>query len=83
MVQKSYPVLFLPPFRHEDNIPLIASMDFVGLLTQMVSLLLEHLLEMESTFFGKKVKTEMVKQRLRDGRTSGGFQGDNNALPCL
>ena len=39
--------------RQCDNIPLVSSMDFVSLVTQIDSLLLRHLLEMESAFFGR------------------------------
>ena len=37
--------------RKVDNIPLIGSMAFVAQLTQTVTLLLQHLLQMESSFF--------------------------------
>ncbi len=41
-------------------------MDFVPLVTQIDSLLLRHLLEMESAFFGRgKVAAEMAQQKLR------------------
>ena len=36
---------------HLENIPLVGSMAFVGQLTQTVTLLLQHLLHMESLFF--------------------------------
>ena len=38
--------------RNPDNIPLVSSMSFLQLITQMDSLLLNHLLQMESMFFG-------------------------------
>merc|ERR1719376_182022 len=37
--------------RRVDNIPLVGSMAFVAQLTQTVTLLLQHLLQMESSFF--------------------------------
>ena len=38
------------------NIPLVASMEFVRQVTQLNTLMLQHLLEMESTFFNAKVR---------------------------
>lgn len=52
--------------RLPDNIPLVSSMDFVQMITQMDSLLLQQLLDMESSFFARKVKTEASQQKLRD-----------------
>ena len=40
-----------------ENIPLVGSMAFVSQLTQTCSLLLSHLLQMESSFFTSNVKT--------------------------
>eukprot|EP00095_Tigriopus_kingsejongensis_P009861 snap_masked-scaffold853_size88743-processed-gene-0.4 protein:Tk09861 transcript:snap_masked-scaffold853_size88743-processed-gene-0.4-mRNA-1 annotation:"neurobeachin-like protein 1 isoform x3" len=51
--------------RLPDNIPLVSSMDLVRLLSQMDGHLLQQLLEMESSFFGRKVKTEVSQQKLR------------------
>lgn len=42
--------------RNPQYIPLVASLDFVRQTTQLSTLLLQHLLEMESTFFRPKVK---------------------------
>ena len=49
--------------RCPDNIPLVSSMDFVQQLTQTDSLLLKHLLEMESSFFARKAKAEVTQLR--------------------
>ena len=49
--------------RLPDNIPLVASMDFIRLVTQIDNLLLRHLLEMESSFFARKAKTEVSTLR--------------------
>ncbi len=56
--------------RRENNIPLVASMDLVQLVTQIDSLLLERLLEVESTFFKAPSKTQAkaadkAKKKLR------------------
>ena len=47
------------------NIPLVASMDFVTHITQLNTLLLQHLLNMESAFFSSKVShTDIVAIKL-------------------
>ncbi len=46
-----------------ENIPLVASMDFVQQVTQTDTLLLQHLLEMASSFFGKRAKAEVSQLR--------------------
>ena len=51
--------------RNAENIPLVSSMDFVMLTTQINGLFLQHLLEMESSFFAHKVKVEMTLQKLK------------------
>ena len=55
--------------RNPENIPLVSSMSFLQLITQMDSLLLQHLLEMESMFFvGGRSKAKNVQaqtQKLR------------------
>lgn len=43
-----------------ENIPLVGSMAFVSQLTQTCSLLLSHLLQMESSFFTSNIKTSSV-----------------------
>lgn len=55
--------------RNTEHIPLVSSMDFVKNITQMVTLFLQHLLEMEATFFvpkGKRKTKEQSTQKLRD-----------------
>ncbi len=42
--------------RNTENIPLVASMDFVKTLTHIASILLQNLLHLESTFFTRKAK---------------------------
>ena len=48
------------------NIPLVASMEFVTQITQLNSILLQKLLEMESTFFSNKVHSAVSNQNLRN-----------------
>ena len=50
---------------HTHNIPLIASIDLVKQVTQLNTLLLQHLLEMESAFYSSKIKGEAKGQNLR------------------
>jgi hypothetical protein len=54
--------------RKVEHVPLVASMDFVRTITQMAYLLLQHLLDMESTFFMRKSKkkAEVSTRNLRD-----------------
>ena len=47
------------------NIPLVSSMEFVTQLTQLNSILLRQLLEMESTFFSNKVHSAVSNNNLR------------------
>ena len=47
------------------NIPLVASMQFVTQITQLNTVLLQKLLEMESTFFSNKVHSAVSTQNLR------------------
>ena len=47
------------------NIPLVASMEFVTQLTQLNSILLQQLLEMESNFFSNKVHNAVSNNNLR------------------
>jgi hypothetical protein len=47
------------------NIPLVASIDVVKHVTQLNTLLLQHLLEMESAFYSTKIKGEAKGQNLR------------------
>ena len=53
--------------RQVDHIPLASSMNFVRTITQMATLLLQNLLEMESTFFMRKSKkkAEEIQRSLR------------------
>ena len=54
--------------RNVEFIPLVDSMHFVRTITQMSTLLLNHLLELESTFFMRKSKkkAEDATKNLRD-----------------
>ena len=54
--------------REVDNIPLAASMNFVRTITQMATLLLQNLLEIESMFFMRrsKKKAEEKTKSLRE-----------------
>ena len=58
----------IPIFRNVEHIPLVDSMHFVRTVTQMSSLLLNHLLELESTFFMRKSKkkAEEATKSLRE-----------------
>ena len=47
------------------NIPLVASMDFVTHITQLNNILLQQLMEMESTFFSNKVHSAVSNNNLR------------------
>ena len=47
------------------NIPLVASMNFVTLITQLNTNLLQQLLEMESSFFSNRVHQAVSTQNLR------------------
>ena len=47
------------------NIPMVASMDFVSHITQLNNLLLQQLMEMESTFFSNKVHSAVSTNNLR------------------
>ena len=47
------------------NIPLVASMDFVAHITQLNNILLQQLMEMESTFFSNKVHSAVSNNNLR------------------
>lgn len=51
--------------RNNHNIPLVFSMDFVKHITQTNSLLMQQLLEMESSFYTHKVRHEVSNQKLR------------------
>ena len=54
--------------RQVDHIPLASSMNFVRTITQMATLLLQNLLEMESMFFMRKSKkkAEEIQRSLRE-----------------
>ena len=54
--------------RQTEHIPLVASMNFVRTITQLASLLLQNLLELESTFFMRKSKkkAEEATKSLRE-----------------
>ena len=54
--------------RQVDHIPLASSMNFVRTITQMATLLLQNLLEMESMFFMRKSKkkAEELQRNLRE-----------------
>ena len=56
-----------------ENIPLVGSMAFVSQLTQTCSLLLSHLLQMESSFFTSNVKPTSIppSRRKKDGSEPG------------
>ena len=56
-----------------ENIPLVGSMAFVSQLTQTCSLLLSHLLQMESSFFTSNVKPASIppSRRKKDGSEPG------------
>ena len=47
------------------NIPMVASIEFVKHVTQLNTLLLQHLLEMESAFYSSRIKGEAKGQNLR------------------
>ena len=63
-----------------ENIPLVGSMAFVSQLTQTCSLLLSHLLQMESSFFSSNVKTTSMppSRRKKDGKDNDQKPGRNS-----
>ena len=56
--------------RRLDNIPLVGSMAFVTQLTQTVTLLLQHLLQMESSFFAQPKKPASAGKRKKQQQTN-------------
>ena len=71
-------------FQNFENIPLVGSMAFVSQITQTCSLLLAHLLQMESSFFTSSSKTasERVPRRKKasDVKDSGPKKDSNPSL---
>ena len=65
-----------------ENIPLVGSMAFVAQLTQTCSLLLSHLLQMESSFFtsGSKASSVSTARRIKptEGKDTGKKIGKNS-----
>lgn len=72
--------------RNPDNIPLVSSMSFIQLITQMDSLLLQHLLEMESMFFGGgRSKAKAIQAQTQKLRTEimGFIEESCHLLECI